>query len=1740
MRKMKKLSALLLCFALFFQLLPLKAGAENTQLDLLTELTAAEPEAAFQTLKLKGTASEDSLTLEFSFALKDDYLQDTVQSFLDNHSEIDLSDDAAIDAACNDATEEELPQIGFSFSCVLDEDTISIPDTLLGTFELWTKGDPAAGEVPEKIGSYTVSKGSGANSNVLTVDCTLDKKVYHRTDVSASGALELDLESGGKTDPIPDLEAREGQVFVSVIFSGGGGGTDPDEEIYALTKAQVSRDDSDPNISYTITATTTAAADASVNLNGLTIRDPIPAGLEVTGVDYNDTALSETDYTIADGVLEYTLPEYDGSNELTLAVLTVHTRLTAEKYQEYLNSGLGVDWSFKNSASLYGDDPGDPLTVSNEVTSKFKSAFLAKDGELVGVNGNRYLWTINADTYFNGNGHVYLVDTIAGIDTTHMYETTTPGDNLSFTVGAEARTATKDTTGFHTPYSDLTTDDLNTLTGSDSGDNTNSANAVYYTYDSDSNGTDDQAVLVIPLKESDLNAPLTVTYYTKLVPLPAGEEEYQSRELKNTATMLWDWVGYGVGPGPGTSPVFDFNLTKNVTAANALLQKDDGGYTPENRSMTWEFTVNQTGKELTDAVVTDVLDDRLQAFSGLTAQIKTTTDSAADVTISEGAEGDLGQYYSLTKDPSANKTTLKIHLGTVAANEMYLLTLKTTVVDPDFLSKESSISITNSAQIDAKISGDPVHQEDSASKTISNTLLIKDALRLNGTVGTGYNYQTHAVNWRITANPNHVTLNTPELKDELPEGATFGELTKVTRTDINGTTSSPVTINVTDGNGTVAFSDGLTITLAKTEGTSSGGYSKDTETFTFDHKIDDQFVFEFSTVIDEDYRDAKFKTNDSHTFTNDSTLTGSVPDPTDPTNLLKDKQVSVSDDAVQTAAVPPVIKSGRYYHDNLTAYPDLGKLDYADWTIVVNKDAIDMTGVRLTDSLPDFLELDPASLSIRPATVAPDGTATPTADPPITEGLTLGYSGFTFDIPNANARTPLVITFHTLVVGTADASAMKNTVSLSWSGGGSTDSNQAGADGAVSFNAENFATATRAPLLQVLKTSTNTEYDGSGDPLFKLGGAEFTLTPMKEVGGSWVVDADGIPKVRSTSAAGLANFFFLKKDVLYRLTETGAPDGYLPDDTPRYYVFPMAGHEGNFPTVIGSAAVNVVTTTSTKQVVPNEPKNTAPGGGSYTLSFTKKTDTGTPLSGAAFTLRDNSGKLKDKTAVSGADGVVTFPHIDAGSYTLTETAVPAGFQPLPASVAVDVTLSGGVYSVSMSGASVSGGAAGGYALTNEYIRGTVGLIKTDSFSGARVSGAEFSVYEAGTDKLTAYLREGGEPGRYVLSETNAAGDPVPEYPVRNLRGDPLLSSQGGTLMLLAGDYYITETTAPNGYLPDNDASGTPVRHAFSITSAGQNVVVESQPGAFTNVPCGVISGKKTTTGGSPLANAVIGLFPAGTTSFTQENLYNGIKVLSETDGSFAFTRVPYGTYVIAELSAPSGYTLNRDTSFIVTVDQNTAAVTQDDSGNAIVIENKRKPGSSNNNNQGKYGDLSIQKTSEDGTLAGFTFVVSGPAGYYAEFTTDSEGLIYISGLREGTYTVAEKDTAQTAGRYVLPAARTVRLTENGAKLNFYNKLSRSETPAVPSTPPANPNAPDNTGGNGGSPGQPGEDIGGNGIALGNKENEPDGSGKAAGSGPNTGVPAYYRILPAVSALSLLGFCVCFFWKKRGRGSSEEK
>ena len=91
------------------------------------------------------------------------------------------------------------------------------------------------------------------------------------------------------------------------------------------------------------------------------------------------------------------------------------------------------------------------------------------------------------------------------------------------------------------------------------------------------------------------------------------------------------------------------------------------------------------------------------------------------------------------------------------------------------------------------------------------------------------------------------------------------------------------------------------------------------------------------------------------------------------------------------------------------------------------------------------------------------------------------------------------------------------------------------------------------------------------------------------------------------------------------------------------------------------------------------------------------------------------------------------------------------------------------------------------------------------------------------------------------------------------------------------------------------------------------------------------------------------------------------------------------------------------------------------------------------------GTIALKKTSEDGVVAGISFVIKGEKNFNKTVTTDENGNIIVEGLFPGTYTVTE----QSIDKYEPQETQTITLI--GGKtttVNFNNTLKRGSLEVV--------------------------------------------------------------------------------------------
>ena len=252
------------------------------------------------------------------------------------------------------------------------------------------------------------------------------------------------------------------------------------------------------------------------------------------------------------------------------------------------------------------------------------------------------------------------------------------------------------------------------------------------------------------------------------------------------------------------------------------------------------------------------------------------------------------------------------------------------------------------------------------------------------------------------------------------------------------------------------------------------------------------------------------------------------------------------------------------------------------------------------------------------------------------------------------------------------------------------------------------------------------------------------------------------------------------------------------------------------------------------------------------LEVTKKDNDGKLLDGAKFQLKDSTGKVI--ATQTSKDGKVNFNDLVAGNYTLEEVAAPEGYVPVgPTTVTINPNQTTKIN------------------LVDNKIQGKIAVQKTDVESGAKLQGAQFTVYDAdGTSVATLTTNENG------YAESGA---------------------------LNFGKYTMKETKAPVGYLLNDkvfDVNISENNKTYTIDATDQIIKGKVQ----------ILKEDEETK--EPLEGAEFQILKDGNVVET---------VTSGKDGLATSGLLPFGEYVIKEIKAPNKYTLNNK-EYPVTISQN--------------------------------------------------------------------------------------------------------------------------------------------------------------------------------------------------------------------------
>ena len=390
------------------------------------------------------------------------------------------------------------------------------------------------------------------------------------------------------------------------------------------------------------------------------------------------------------------------------------------------------------------------------------------------------------------------------------------------------------------------------------------------------------------------------------------------------------------------------------------------------------------------------------------------------------------------------------------------------------------------------------------------------------------------------------------------------------------------------------------------------------------------------------------------------------------------------------------------------------------------------------------------------------------------------------------------------------------------------------------------------------------------------------------------------------------------------------------------------------------------------------------------------------------TLRASKGEVVD-TVTTGADGTAKSKELYLGKYEVEEVTAPFGFVLNSEVHSVELVYAGQEIAVTETSTD----------FYNERQRVEIDLVKsleTDESYGVGMNGeirdVSFGLYTA--EGLTA--ADGTEiPADSLLEVLSLDG---------NGHGKSVID-------LPLGSYYVQEISTNAAYLTSD--TKYPVVFAYAGQDAALVHISANEGNAIENkLIYGSVSGKKSDEDGKALGGALIGIFKTGTTEFIKETAI--ATTVSAEDGSFSFTKVPYGTWVIREIESPKGYVLSEE-EIAVTISEVDEIV-------EISLVNYFIRGS--------ISLTKVDKDYPDNKLMGAVFEVysdtNGDGKLDKDDTllgtmTEMEGGVYqMTELRYGKYLVREK-TAPTG--YILDEnVYPVSIEENGKTYTVENEAGK--------------------------------------------------------------------------------------------------
>ena len=550
------------------------------------------------------------------------------------------------------------------------------------------------------------------------------------------------------------------------------------------------------------------------------------------------------------------------------------------------------------------------------------------------------------------------------------------------------------------------------------------------------------------------------------------------------------------------------------------------------------------------------------------------------------------------------------------------------------------------------------------------------------------------------------------------------------------------------------------------------------------------------------------------------------------------------------------------------------------------------------------------------------------------------------------------------------------------------------------INNANFASFIKVVKVDA-ETGVTIPYAGAGFQIYRPDGSKVEMTftyPTPTTIDTFYTNSEGYLVTPEKLEYGTG----------YSLVEVQAPYGYVLDSTPVYFdVTEDNSSEEGGVTVIevtkpNMAQKGIIKVSKTGEVFSSviesegiyQPVYEVQGLPGAVFEITALEDVYT-LDG---TLRYSAGEVVD-TITTGEDGTAQSQPLYLGKFQVKETQFPHGMVDTGENVTnVELVYAGQEVEVTETSASF-------YNQRQKALVTLDKVLEQDETFGIGMNG-EISAVTFGL-----YAQE---------DITAADGSVIPadgllEIVSVNENGQAVCSTD-----LPFGSFYLKELSTDSHYLLNGET------FPFTFEYGGPSIAVveisANDGEAVTNeLIRGEIKGLKTDENGTGLGGAVIGLFQSDETEFTAENAL--ATTTSADDGSFSFTNVPYGDWVLKELESPEGFILS-DEVIPVTVEEDGQVV-------EISLANERV-----------YGDLRLTKVDKDypdNKLTGAEFEVYRDTNGNKELDEGDELLGKLEETSTGIYEMSHilyggvfvRETKAPEGFLLDENAYYVEITENG-------------------------------------------------------------------------------------------------------------